>query len=147
MRNELLLYYYYYYYELFHISQFVLMMLNSKMVSWRLRNVVFLAVIFSSYEFQVVKQTEGVNQGYGKKEMLTHNLERLWLLNAISRLRFEFQDKIGCKIAKELWSLNLYHIFNVNKVTGMKIELNYELWMNEWLLIIINKLFNGLHIM
>ena len=111
------------------------------MVSWRLRN-----VFFSSYEFQVVKQIEGVNQGYGKKEMLTHNLERLWLLNAISRLRFEFQDKIGCKIAKELWSLNLYHIFNVNKVTGVKIELNYELWMNEWLLIIINKLFNGLHI-
>ena len=66
--------------------------------------------------------------------MLTHNLERLWLLNAISRLSFEFQDKIGCKIAKELWSLN-YHIFNVNEVTGMKIEL----WiMNEWMHMIIN---------
>ena len=62
-----------------------------------------------------------------------------------SRLSFEFQDKIGCKIAKELSSLNLYHIFNVNKVTGMKIELNYELLMNEWLLVIINK-FNGLHV-
>ena len=81
-------------------------MLNSKMVSWRLRNVVFLAFVFSSYEFQVVKQIEGLNQGYGKKEMLTRNLERLWLLNAVSRLSFEFQDKIGCKIAKELWSLN-----------------------------------------
>ena len=65
-----------------------------------------------------------------KEEMLTHNLERLWLLNAISRLSVEFQDKIGCKIAKELWSLNLYHICNVNKVTGMKIELNYELWIS-----------------
>ena len=65
-----------------------------------------------------------------QEEMLTYNLERLWLLNVISRLSFEFQDKIGCKIAKELWSLNLYHIFNVNKVTGMKIELNYESLMN-----------------
>ena len=35
-----------------------------------------------------------------KEEMLTHNPERLWLLNAISRLSFEFQDKIGCKIAR-----------------------------------------------
>ena len=28
----------------------------------------------------------------------------------------------------------------------MKIELNYELLMNEWLLIIFTKLFNGLHV-
>ena len=27
----------------------------------------FLAFILSSYEFQVVKQIEGLNQGYGKK--------------------------------------------------------------------------------
>ena len=113
------------------------------MVSWRLRNVVFLAFVFSSYEFQVVKQIEGLNQGYGKKEMLTHNLERLWLLNAISRLSFEFQDKIGCKIANELWSLNLYHIFNVLKLLEWKLN-----WIMsyEWLLIIINKLFNGFRI-
>ena len=67
-----------------------------------------------------------------KEEMLTHNLRRLWLLNTISRLSFEFQDKIGCKIANELWSLNLYHIFNVLKLLEWK--LNWiELWiMNDY---------------
>ena len=91
MRNELLYYYYCCCYELFHISQFVLIMLTSKMVPWRLRNVVFLAFIFSSYEFQVVKQMEGLNQGYGKKGRN---------VNAQSRETMNFKTKSVVKLLK-----------------------------------------------
>ena len=119
-------------------------MLNSKMVSWRLRNVVFLAFVFSSYEFQVVKQIEGLNQGYGKKGRNVNAQSRKTMtVKRNLTLKLWFQDKIGCKIANELWSLNLYHIFNVLKLLEWKLNwiMNYE-----WLLIIINKLFNGFRI-
>ena len=83
-----------------------------------------------------------MNQGYRKKGRNVNAKSRETDLKAI--LSFEFQDKID-KTSKELWNLKLYHIFNVNKVTSN--ENWIELWINEWLLIIIiNKLFNGLEL-
>ena len=63
----------------------------------------FFSVYFFSYEFQVVKQIERLNQGYGKKGRNVNAQSRETMtVKRNSRLSFEFQDKIGCKIAKEL---------------------------------------------